>query len=70
MGLQLLAELVNEAKRAGAVDWPDTRVATALVLRCVISTWFEDRLTRSVGLRVSAEDSWQFCLRALQVRSG
>ncbi len=67
---QLLADLVNEAKRAGQIDWPDTRVATALVLRCVVSTWFEDRLTRSAGLRISAEDSWQFCLRALHGHTG
>jgi AcrR family transcriptional regulator len=65
----LLAGLIDDATRAGAIDWPDGRQATALVLRAVIYTWFEDRLTRSVGLRISAEDSWRFCLHALRGHS-
>jgi AcrR family transcriptional regulator len=66
---QLLAELINAAKRPDLVDWPDTRTATALVLRAVIYSWFEDRLSRSAGLRISAEDSWRFCLHALRGHS-
>lgn len=65
----LLAELIDEGRRAGALDWPDTPTATALVLRCVIYSWFEDRLTRSAGMRISAEDSWRFCLHALRGHS-
>jgi AcrR family transcriptional regulator len=67
---QLLAELIDAAKRAAEVDWPDTRSATALVLRAVIYSWFEDRLSRSAGLQISAEDSWRFCLHALRGHAG
>jgi AcrR family transcriptional regulator len=62
----LLVELLDEANDAGAIDVADTRRTGALVLRTVMYSWFGNRLARSGRQRISAEDTWLFCLDGLR----
>jgi AcrR family transcriptional regulator len=67
---RMLADLLDAAHRAGAIQVSDVRRATTLVLRAAIYNWFEDRLVRSMGPHITAEDSWQFCFHGLRARTG
>jgi AcrR family transcriptional regulator len=62
----LLVELLDDANDAGAIDVADTRRTGALVLRTVMYSWFGNRLARSGRQRISAEDTWLFCLDGLR----
>jgi len=65
----LLAELLDAANEAGEIEITDTRRTGALVLRIVMYSWFGNRLAQSPRLRITAEDTWQFCLKGLRARS-
>jgi len=65
---QLLVGLLEEADEAGDIEIADSRRSGALVLRTVMYSWFGNRLAPSVRLRISAEDTWQFCLFGLRHR--
>lgn len=62
---QMLTALLDDAKAAGAIDVPDTRRAAALMQQTVIYSWFGNRLVTNPRLRVTAEDTWEFCLHGL-----
>ena len=61
----MLLDLVEEAAKAGAVNVTDTRRAASLVQQAVMYSWFGNRLIQDPRKRVSAEETWEFCLRGL-----
>jgi len=58
----LLLELMENATAAGAIHVADTRRATALVHQTVMNNWFGNRLVNDPKLRLTAEETWEFCL--------
>ena len=61
----LLHELIDAAKSAGSIRVGDTRRATALVHQTVMNNWFGNRLVSDPKLRLTAEETWEFCLHGL-----
>jgi len=61
----LLVELVDEAAAAGVINVRDTRRAAALVQQTVMYSWFGNRLVEDTRLRLTAEETWDFCLHGL-----
>jgi len=43
----------------------DTRRAAALVQQTVMYSWFGNRLVENTRLRLTAEETWDFCLHGL-----
>ena len=62
---RMLHQLVDEAAAAKAIDVPDTRRAAALVQQTVMYSWFGNRLIQDPRMRLSAEETWEFCLHGL-----
>jgi AcrR family transcriptional regulator len=63
----LLRELISDAAAAGAIKTTDVRRAAALVQQSVMFTWFGNRLVENPKLRLTADETWQFCLHGLSV---
>jgi len=61
----LLRELIAAAADAGAVRVSDVRGAAALVQQTVMYSWFGNRLAENAKQRITAEETWEFCRRAL-----
>jgi AcrR family transcriptional regulator len=61
----LLRDLIDDAVAAGAVRVSDTRRAAALVQQTVMYTWFGNRLAENPERKLSAEETWEFCLHGL-----
>jgi AcrR family transcriptional regulator len=61
----LLRELIDAANEAGAIRVDDTRRAAALLQQTVMYSWFGNRLVESPELRLSAEETWEFCRQGL-----
>lgn len=61
----MLHELVDQAADAGAIRTSDTRRATALIQQTVMYSWFGNRLVENPKKRLSAEETWEFCLHGL-----
>jgi AcrR family transcriptional regulator len=62
---RLLTELVEAADAAGAITVSDARRAAALLHQTAMSNWLGSRLVRSPRMRLTAEETWVFCLRGL-----
>jgi AcrR family transcriptional regulator len=62
---RIVVELVEEAAAAGAIRVADPRRAAALVQQAVMYSWFGNRLIQDPRKRISAEDTWEFCLHGL-----
>jgi AcrR family transcriptional regulator len=62
---RMLLDLVEEAAAAKAINVPDTRRAAALVQQTVMYSWFGNRLIQNPRMRITAEETWQFCLHGL-----
>jgi len=62
---RMLLELVEEAAGAGAIKVPDTRRAAGLVQQTVMYSWFGNRLIQDPRMRITAEETWEFCLHGL-----
>jgi AcrR family transcriptional regulator len=62
---RLLRELVDDADAAGAIQVTDPRRAAALVQQTVMYSWFGSRLGQNSKVRLTAEETWEFCLRGL-----
>jgi AcrR family transcriptional regulator len=60
-----LRELVDDAAATGLVQVRDARRASALVQQTVMYSWFGNRLVENPQQRLSAEETWQFCLHGL-----
>jgi AcrR family transcriptional regulator len=63
---RMLLTLVEEAAGGGAITVPDNRRAAALVQQTVMYSWFGNRLIQDPRMRITGEETWQFCLRGLQ----
>lgn len=62
---QTLLGLVEEAAAAKAIHTADARHTTALIQQTVMYSWFGNRLIENPRQRVTAEETWEFCLRGL-----
>jgi hypothetical protein len=60
-----MLELVHAANAAGAINVVDPRRAAALMQQTVMYSWFGNRLVESPRMRVTAEETWAFCLHGL-----
>jgi AcrR family transcriptional regulator len=67
---ELLTGLLEEAAEAGVIVVAnDARRTGALVLRLTMYSWFGNRLARNARQRITAEETWQFCLDGLRPNS-
>ena len=60
-----MMDLVDAATAAHAIQVSDTRRAAALMQQTVMYCWFSNRLAESARSRLTAEESWEFCLHGL-----
>ena len=63
---RLLLQLIEDASAAGAIDVPDARRAAALMQQTVMYSWLGNRLIQDPRMRLSAEETWEFCLHGLR----
>ena len=63
---RMLLELVEAAAEAGAIRVADTRRAAALVQQAVMYSWFGNRLIQDPRKRITADETWEFCLHGLR----
>jgi AcrR family transcriptional regulator len=62
---RMLRELVDAAAEAGVIRVGDTRLAAELVIQTVMYSWFGNRLVEDPTQRITAEQTWEFCLHGL-----
>jgi AcrR family transcriptional regulator len=62
---RLLRELITAADAAGVIHVDDVRRAATLVQQTVMYSWFGNRLAENPKSRITAEETWEFCIRAL-----
>ncbi len=63
--MHTMLELIEAADAAGAIDVGDARRAAGLLQQTVMYSWFSNRLAESARSRVTAEETWDFCLHGL-----
>jgi AcrR family transcriptional regulator len=63
---QMLLDLVEAAAATNAIKVTDARRTAALIQQTVMYSWFGNRLIRNPRQRVSAEETWAFCLHGIQ----
>jgi AcrR family transcriptional regulator len=63
---RLLRSLVEDADAAGVIHVADVRRAAALVQQTLMHSSFGNRLVENPKHRLTAEETFEFCLRALQ----
>jgi AcrR family transcriptional regulator len=61
----LAVHLVEAAEEAGAVQVDDVRHAATLLVETIMASWHFGRLVRNPRMRVTAEETWTFCLHGL-----
>jgi len=61
----LLVALLDEAVSAGAITATDTHRTAALMEQTIMSSWSGNRLAENPRGRITAEETWEFCLRGL-----
>jgi AcrR family transcriptional regulator len=64
-----LVTLLEAARAADDIDFTDVRRTAGLVMRAVMYSWFGNRFTRPGAERISAEETWEFCLHGLRAGS-
>jgi len=62
----MLTDLVEDAAAAKAITVGDARRTAALIQQTVMYSWFGNRLVRNPRLRVTAEETWAFCLHGIR----
>jgi len=62
---RMLVQLLDAAVAARAIKVADTLRAAALIQQTVMYSWFGNRSVQSPRMRVSAEETWEFCLHGL-----
>ena len=65
---RLLRQLVEAAGEAGAIGAGDVRRTTAFIQQTVMYSWIGNRLIHNPRNRVTAEETWEFCLHGLHLR--
>jgi hypothetical protein len=63
---RMMANLVQSAVDAGAIDVPDVRRAAALMQQMIMYSWFGNRVVEQ-SRALTAEETWDFCLHGLGV---
>ena len=63
---RMLLDLLDAAVAAGAIQVSDTQHAAALLQQIVMFSWFGNHLVQSTRMRVTAEETWEFCYRGLR----
>jgi AcrR family transcriptional regulator len=63
---RILVDLLDEAVRADAIHVADTRRTAVLLQQTVMFSWIGNRVIQNPRLRVSAEETWDFCFRCLR----
>jgi AcrR family transcriptional regulator len=61
----LLRELLDAAAEAGAIRVTDTKRTAVIVQQTVMCSWFGNRLVDNPKLRLTAAETWEFCLHGL-----
>jgi hypothetical protein len=61
----LLHELVDAAAETGAIRVGETRRAVSLIQQTVMFSWFGNRLVENPKQRLTAQETWEFCLHGL-----
>jgi AcrR family transcriptional regulator len=64
-----MLELTRAADAAGAISVADPRRAAMLLQQTVMYSWFGNRLAESARMRLTAEETWEFCLNGLGARA-
>ena len=62
---RMLIDLVDAAVAAGAVHVSDSRHTALLIQQTVMWSWFGNHLVQNPRMHVTAEETWEFCLRGL-----
>jgi AcrR family transcriptional regulator len=62
---RLLIELVGAAAEAGTIHVADVRRSSALMQQTLLHSWFGNRLVENPKQRLTAEETWDFCLHGL-----
>lgn len=63
---RILLELLDAAVAADAVKVADTRHTAAILQQTVMYGWLMNRLVQNPRMRVTAEETWNFCLHGLR----
>jgi len=61
----MLLDLLERAVAAKVIRSDDIRRTASLVQQTVMYSWFGNRLVRDPRMRVTAEETWEFCLHGL-----
>jgi AcrR family transcriptional regulator len=61
----MVLDLVEDAVAAKAIQVEDARHAAALIQQTVMYSWFGNRLIHNPRKRVTAEETWEFCLHGV-----
>ena len=61
----MAVELVEAAQAAMVINVTDPRRSGALIQQTVMYSWFGNRLIQNPRRRITAEDTWEFCLSGL-----
>jgi len=64
----MLFELVETAAEADAIHVTDARRTAVLMQQTVMYSWLMNRLVLSPRMKVTAEETWDFCLNGLRGR--
>jgi AcrR family transcriptional regulator len=63
---RMLHKLLDGAVAAGAIKVSDTRRTAVLIQQTVMYSWLGNRLIQNPRMRVTAEETWEFCLYGLR----
>jgi len=63
---RMLVELLDQAVVAKGIKVTDTRRTAVLIQQMVMYSWFGNRLVQDPQMRVTAEETWEFCLHGLR----
>jgi len=62
----LLIDLLDAAVAVKAIDVPDTRRTAVLMQQTVMYQWIGNRIVQNPRMRVTADETWEFCLHGLR----
>jgi hypothetical protein len=63
---RLLVELLDAAVTAGAIKVADTRRTALLMEQTVQWSWMVNRIVENPRMRITADETWDFCLHGLR----
>lgn len=63
---RMLVELIEEAAAAKQIEVKDARRSAGLVQQTVMYSWFGNRLIQDPKMRLTADETWEFCLHGLR----